>query len=267
MRIRYPLLLLLSACLLAAAASARAQDADWIRLPDSVPDLPRQDKLAILNPAPVNTSWAEPGHHPLGIHLDNYDLTRQQVEVARETGCRLVRLSIPMEAFQGDSDEDWAMLDQVVSRLTRDGFEVVPVLTAISASRDFYTEFCSAVALRYGATFEYYQLLDNINYKIGIQSADYIELLRYSGRAIREADEGAKIVCAGVRGSDLTFLTMLEDGGGLEHIDVMAFNLFPPADGIEKVSRRTRSQHSLPFMREISDWCSLRGKPVWVTSR
>ena len=261
---RHLLTTLLLAMLLAAPAAA--QEADWIRLPDSIPDLPRNDRMTVLNPQPVNTAWARPGHHPLGIHLDNYELTRQQVQVARETGCGLVRLSIPMEAFQDESDEDWAMLDQVVSRLKRDGFEVLPVLTAVSASRDYYTQFCEQVATRYGASFDSYQLLDDINYKIGIQSADYCELLEHAGRAIRQADEGARIVCAGIRGSDLTFLQMLEDGGGLQHVDVLAFNLVPPADGIESVSRRARYQHSLPFMREIIEWCSARGKPVWVTS-
>ncbi|MCB1185801.1 hypothetical protein KDL29_01430 [bacterium] len=253
------------ACLLGGRASV-AQEADWIRLPDTIPDIPRNERMAVLNPAPVNTSWAEPGHHPLGIHLDNYELTRQQVEVARETGCRLVRLSIPMEAFQGEADKDWAMLDQVVSRLSRDGFEVLPVLTAVSASRDFYTDFCRQVAERYGATFDNYQILDDINFKIGIQSKDYIELLKYSREAIRSVDPDARIVCAGIRGSDLTFLQMLEDGGGMDSIDVLAFNLFPPADGIEHISRRTRSQHSLLYMQEIMEWCGERGKPVWVTS-
>jgi len=258
--------LALAGLLLAVPASAWCGEADWIKLPDSVPSLPQRDDLPILAPPAVNTSWAQPDHHPLGIHLDNFDLTRQQVEVARETGCQLVRLSIPMESFQGEADEDWAMLDQVISRLLRDGFEILPVLTAVSASRDFYTEFCSEVATRYGTTFTHYQLLDDINYKIGIQSADYIDLLREAGRSIRQVDPDARIVCAGIRGSDLTFLTMLEDGGGLDSIDVMAFNLFPPADGIEELSMRARYQHSLPFMKEIVEWCQLRGKPVWVTS-
>ena len=255
------------ACLmLAVPLCAFGGEPDWIKLPDSVPSLPQRDDMQILNPLPVNTSWAEPDHHPLGIHLDNFDLTRQQVEVARETGCRLVRLSIPMESFQGDADEDWAMLDQVISRLNRDGFEILPVLTAVSASQEFYSEFCEAVAIRYGASFSHYQLLDDINYKIGIQSADYIALVRVAGRRIRQVDPGAQIVCAGIRGSDLTFLTMLEDGGGLDSIDVLAFNLFPPADGIESISLRARYQHSLPYLKELVDWCHSRGKPVWVTS-
>jgi hypothetical protein len=260
-------IVVLASCLLSAAGSAAlAGDPDWIKLPDSVPSMPQRDDLQILSPLPVNTSWAEPDHHPLGIHLENFDLTRQQVEVARETGCRLVRLSIPMESFQGEADDDWAMLDQVISRLVRDGFEILPVLTAVSASRDFYGRFCQDVAIRYGESFSHYQLLDDINYKIGIQSADYIKLIQESGKLIRQADPGAKIVCAGIRGSDLTFLTMLEDGGGLDSIDVMAFNLFPPEDGIEKVSLRARYQHSLPYLKEIMDWCNARGKPVWVTS-
>ncbi len=140
------------------------------------------------------------------------------------------------------------------------------MLTAVSASLDFYTTFCTAVATRYGSTFDSYQLLDDINYKIGIQSADYIELLRHSGRAIKQADEGAQIVCAGIRGSDLTFLQMLEDGGGMDSLDMLAFNLFPPTDGIESISRRARFQHSLPYMLQIMEWCRARGKPVWITS-
>lgn len=264
MTLRLNTLLLMA--LLLCGGPASAQEPDWIRLPDSIPDLPQRDNMAILDPQPVNTSWAEPGHRPLGIHLDSYELTRQQVQVASETGCRLVRLNIPMEAFESDADADWAMLDQVVSRLSRDGFEILPVLTAVSASRDFFTDFCRRVATRYGSTFDSYQLLDDINYKIGIQSADYIELLEHSGSAIRQADEGARIVCAGIRGSDLTFLMMLEEGGALDNIDVLAFNLYPPADGIEHVSRRTRFQHSLRYMEQIMDWCEARGKPVWVTS-
>jgi hypothetical protein len=263
-------LLILAAVLLLVGvlpSAAFAQLLESLEVPNNAPDLPDNTISApLIDPAPVNGSWAVPGHHPLGITLDSYDLTREQIEAAQRTGCRLVRLFIPMEHFLVEAAPDWAVLDQVVSRLERAGFEVMPVLNADSPVPQFYREFCTAVASRYGNAFKYYQILDNINYKIGIDSKSYAELVTTARFAITMADADAIIVSGGIRGADLTYLEMLRNQGALSAIDVLAFSLWPPLDGIETTNSTIRREHCLPYMKDVVAWAQENGKSVWVTS-
>lgn len=251
---------------LLAPQNAQAGPVATIRLPESVPDLESRPVQSLIDPPPLNGAWAEPDHRPLGVQLDNYTLTREQIEAAASTGCRLVRLPIPMEHFLEDAEPDWAVLDQVVSRLDREGFEILPVLTAKVAVPEFYIQFCSAVAERYGRSFEYYQLLDNINYKIGLETQDYADLLSMARAAIILADRDAKIVSGGIRGSDLTYLDMLEAQGAIRSIDVIGLNLYPPKGAVETPSKGSMAAHSLPYVQRVIDWARQRGKRVWVTN-
>lgn len=250
----------------AVVTPARAERIATIRIPETLPGLPADDEFKpLLDPQPLNSSWAEPGYHPLGVHLDNYELTREQIDAAQSTGCGLVRLAIPMEQFIDEAQPDWAVLDQVVSRLKRAGFEILPVLTARAAIAEFYVEFCRKIAQRYGETFRYYQLLDNINYSIGLQTQDYAMLASRSRAAIILADPDAEIVSGGIRGVDLTYLDMLSNQGALDYVDILAFNLMPTRGGIETVAD-VRSEHSLPYMLDAVDYAHARNKRVWVTS-
>src|SRR5439155_9134592 len=104
----------------------------------------------------------------------------------------------------------WATLDQVVSRLKRSGFEILAVLDALVPQREFYRDFCRRVALRYRSSIRYYQLLDNINFKIGLNTRDYASLLAVCQPSILAGDPEAQIVSGGIRGCDLTYLDMLE---------------------------------------------------------
>jgi len=265
-RVIIGLALVLAVGTLAGARGARAEPVASIRLPEGIPDLPEVTIPTLINPPPLNGAWAKPDYRPLGVQLDNYNLTHAQIEAAASTGCRLVRLPIPMEHFLADAEPDWAVLDQVVSRLSREGFEILPVLTAKVAVPEFYPDFCAAVAKRYGRTFEYYQLLDNINYKIGLGTRDYADLLSMARAAIVLADRDAKIVAGGVRGCDLTYLDMLEQQGAMRAIDVIALNLYPPKHGIESAASGSMAEHSLPYAGYVVDWAQQRGKRVWVTS-
>ncbi|MCC7477088.1 hypothetical protein IT575_01405 [bacterium] len=246
---------------------ARAERVGSIILPDSIPDLldqtPPIEELA--DPVPLPGVYGGRGHKPLGVTLDNYQLTAEQIQAAQGTGISLVRLPIPMEAFLEEEDSDWAALDQVVSRLSRAGFEIVPVLDAMNAVPDFYQSFCSRIAARYSKTFRYYQLLDNINYKHGIDSREYADLISRARLTIRMADSDALIVSGGIRGADLTYLDMLELQRAMRNIDILAFNLYPPKDGIEEIGD-LRREHSLPYMAEAINWAAKRDKPVWVTA-
>lgn len=246
---------------------SQAQLLQSLKVPENAPELEQSQLTApLLDPLPVNGSWAVPGHNPLGITLDSYDLTREQIEAAQRTGCRLVRLAIPMEHFLAEASPDWGVLDQVVSRLVRAGFEVMPVLNADTPVPQFYREFCSTVAARYGSAFKYYQILDNINYKIGIDSRSYAELVIAARAALTLSDPDAVIVSGGIRGADLTYLDMLRNQGALSAIDVLAFSLWPPVDGIETADSKARREHCLPFMEEIVAWARQNGKAVWVTA-
>jgi len=259
-------LLLLGLGGLAAPQDVRAEPVASIKLPETIPSLESKAAQSLLDPPPLNGAWAEPGHRPLGVQLDNYSLTQEQIEAAASTGCKLVRLPIPMEHFLEDAEPDWAVLDQVVSRLNRAGFEILPLLTAKVAVPEFYVSFCSAVAERYGRTFEYYQLLDNINYKIGLETQDYADLISLARAAIILADRDARIVCGGIRGSDLTYLDMLESQGAMRGIDVIALNLYPPKGAVENPGRGSMAEHSLPYVDYVLGWAQQRGKRVWVTS-
>jgi hypothetical protein len=260
--------LLLSALLLllTLAQPADAENIGTITLPENFPELQmNQPFKSLLDPPPLNNSWAQPGHRPLGVHLDNYALTAEQIDAAQNTGCGLVRLAIPMEQFISEAQPDWAVLDQVISRLKRANFEILPVLTAKAAVPEFYIEFCRNIAARYGETFQYYQLLDNINYAIGLQSRDYADLASRARAAITLADPGALIVSGGIRGADMAYLDMLDNQHALGSLDVLAFNLLPPKDGIESVGA-VRSEHCLPSMQDAIAWARQHGKRVWVTS-
>ncbi|GEM_PF-4694742 len=255
------------AAVLLGAPAARAEPVGTIRVPESVPSLETPEvSPPLLAPAPFNGAWAKPDHHPLGVHLDNYNLTREQIEAAASTGCRLVRVAIPMEHFLAEAEPDWAVLDQVVSRLKRAGFEIMPVLTARVPVVEFYVAFCEAVATRYGATFTHYQLLDNINYSIGLSSQSYTDLVSLARTAIVLADSDARIVSGGIRGADLTYLEMLESQGALRSLDVIALSLFPPKGAIERTSDAPMSEHSLPYAADVVSWAAQRRMHVWVTS-
>lgn len=267
MRTRWIWILLAVIMMLPKATFAERQGS--IDVPESIPEMPRIDlQPNLISPVPLNGAWAMPDHRPLGVHLDNYDLTVAQIDAARDTGCGLARLAIPMEHFLEDTEPDWAVLDQVVSKLTRAGFEVLPVLTAKAAVPEFYVPFCEAVATRYGQTFEYYQLLDNINYKIGLGTQDYTDLVAKSRAAIVLADRDAVIVSGGVRGADLTYLDMLDSQGAMRSLDVIALNLYPPKNAIETTAATGSGldAHSLPYVASVVDWATSKGKKVWVTS-
>jgi hypothetical protein len=259
------LLLLVLLCLLPATAAAEALGA--IRLPDTVPDIPPDARPSILDPAPLSDAWARPDNRPLGVTLSNYALTQQQIDAARQTGCGMVRLYIPMEHFIDGADADWSTLDQVISRLNRAGLEVLAVLDADGKpTREFFRDFCRNVASRYCESLNYYQILDNINYKIGLTTRDYADLLAICRPTIRMGDKDAVIVSGGIRGCDVTFLDMLENQRATRHLDVLAFNLYPPSDGIEQPSTLLRNEHSLPHVEHAVRWARARGKQVWVTS-
>ena len=252
--------------LLAGPVTARAELIDSLKLGNEFPDIDSYESTGnLIDPPPINDAWAAPNHHPLGVFLDNYSLTREQVEAAQQTGCGLVRLAVPMEHFLEPEEADWATLDQVISRLARAGLEVLPVLTANSPIEEFYVPFCREFATRYGPSIQYYQLLDNINYAIGLSSQAYTDLVLPTRIAIQQADPGALIVCGGIRGVDLTYLQLLEAQGATRNIDVFAFNLFPTEQGLEGYSY-LRSEHSLPYMEQAMAWLRQRGKQAWVTS-
>jgi hypothetical protein len=261
------LCVLLAGWLAAWPPAARAESLGRIMLPDGIPDMrgPVAPVAELADPPPLPGVWGGPGHRPLGVNLDNYQLTIEQINAAKGTGCGLVRLSIPMEAFLEDNDSDWATLDQVVSRLKRSGFEVLPVLDAASVVPDFYLTFCTKVAQRYKGSFNYYQILDNVNYKHGIDSRAYSDISARARLAIRLADPEALLVSGGIRGVDLTYLDMLELQNGIRNFDVLAFNMFPGKNAIEGISV-VRQEHSLPYMEDAVAWAAERGKKVWVTS-
>ena len=244
---------------------AQAEVQGTIKLPEYIPDLEQPEvQKYLLDPEPMYGGAG--GGMSLGVQLNSYNLTPEMISAAQSTGCNLVRLEIPMEKFLEDTDPDWAVLDQVVSRLNRVGFEILPVLTAKVAVPEFYIQFCEDVASRYGSTFTYYQLLDNINYMIGLTSRDYADLISLARTSIVLADRDARIVCGGIRGSDMTYLEMLESQGALNCIDVVALNLFPPKNGIESTSVDYMGEHSLPYAGNVVEWAGQRGRPVWVTS-
>ena len=254
------------ASLLACSVPVHAELIDSIKVGDHFPSLEGYKSSGnLLLPPPVNDAWARPGHHPLGVYLDNYSLTREQVEAAQQTGCGLVRLAVPMEHFLDSEEADWAVLDQVISRLNRAGLEVLPVLTAKTPVKEFYVPFCQQFATRYGPSIQYYQLLDNINYAIGLSSQSYTDLVLPVRTAILQADPDALIVSGGIRGVDLTYLQLLEAQGALRTIDIFAFNLFPTEQGVEGYSYQ-RTEHSLPYMEQALSWLRARGKEAWVTS-
>ncbi|HES57908.1 MAG TPA: hypothetical protein ENO21_00590 [Firmicutes bacterium] len=252
---------------LGAPQPAQAGKIDSLLLPEGIEDTPPGKRdVNLLDPEPWNGSWARPGHRPLGVNFTSYDLTQEQIDAAKATGCRMVRIELPMERFISQAEPDWAVLDVVVSRLGRAGLEVVPVLTAKSVVPQFYREFCESVAARYARSFRYYQILDNVNVQPGLYTRDYVELLIKVKLAITLADPDARIVTGGIRGADMIYLDLLEAQGAKDCFDVIAFNVYPPMAGIEGEVPGLRRDHCIPRFDEVCQWAAERGKAVWVTS-
>ncbi|HOG46830.1 MAG TPA: hypothetical protein PLB78_09315, partial [Anaerolineae bacterium] len=96
--------------------------------------------------------------------------------------------------------------------------------------------FAHALAVRYGASIDHYQVWDqpNISPHWGerdIEPSQYLALLRDSGQAIREADPGATVAAAGLAPtleaggrnlSELAFLRALYEAGGRDDFDAVA---------------------------------------------
>lgn len=257
---------LLTVLLLCICTTARAESIGRLRLPEGIAALPSDAPIQLLSPPPASDAWATPEHRPLGITLSNYDLTAQQIDAVAATGCGVVRLIIPMEQFLDEASPNWAILDQVISRLRRADLEVLAVLDATTPVREYYREFCGNVAKRYCESLRCYQLLDNINFKIGTSSRDYADLLSSCKPDITNGDSDAVIVSGGIRGCDMTYLDLLDQQHALRNIDVIALTLFPPNNGIEEFSNEMNSDHSLPHVDEVMSWARQRGKRVWVTS-
>jgi hypothetical protein len=259
--------LLILAAAVGAPSPASAGKVDSLLLPEGIASLPPgKEEVDLLDPEPYNGSWAEPGHKPLGVNFNSYDLTQAQIDAAKATGCRMVRVELPMERFLSQAEPDWAVLDVVVSRLGRAGLEVVPVLTAKSVVPQFYREFCESVATRYAKSFRYYQILDNINVLPGLYTRDYVELLIKARLSITLADPDAIIVTGGIRGADDIYLELLENQGAVDCFDIIAFNVYPPLEGIEQTTPSLRKDHCIPEFEKVCEWAAERGKAVWVTS-
>jgi hypothetical protein len=266
---------LLALALALCARPAGAEPVDSLRLGPGTPSMPDKRAYDVTKPPAVNSSWAQPDSHPLGVYLPNYNLTREQIDAVEQTGCGVVRLAIPFEPFnaaldadgQPLADDNWLALDQVVSRLSRAGLEILPVLTAtVAPDLRQYERFCTAIAERYGPTFKYYQILDNINYTVGLPSQKYADLAAGARLVIVNADPDAVIVSGGIRGCDVTYLDLLDSHGALDSLDVLAFDLYPPIDGIETPALGSMRAHSLPYMQEVMAWARAHKKRVWVTS-
>src|SRR5207249_2128084 len=93
------------AAILCIVSPALADDfLGTLQLPEATPSLPGKKQYDLLAPPVVNSSWAQPGAHPLGVGLPSFDLTPAQIDAVRDTGCGLVRLAIPFEPFAAALD-------------------------------------------------------------------------------------------------------------------------------------------------------------------
>jgi O-antigen ligase len=193
----------------------------------------------------------------LGINTDLSQLDageREQALAAMEAaGFRWLRLRFPWDAIEKEQGVfDWTTWDEIVKEVARHNLTLIAVLDSSPAwaraendagnalappieTRDF-GDWAAALASRYGAQIDYYEIWDEPNIaphwgEREIDPAAYARLLREGAIRVRAADPGAVILTGalapnvepgGANMSDLVFLDDLYQQGAAEWFDVVA---------------------------------------------
>ncbi len=257
--------------LLAFGALAAPQPAagDSIKLP---PGFPAQkddlDTKAPFKVIPTNPDLVQgPNYQPLGLNLAPGYLTPELLANAGSFGFGTYRLTISQEDFSDPNSPNLIVLGDVLSKLRAQGAQVMLTMESGMPSPDTFIEFFRLVDAEVGSLVDYYQLLDDLNYHLGVSAESY-HILLSAVRAYRESSQRSfGIVCGGIQGVDYKFIAELKGARIFDRVDAISFSLFPDPAHMEHPLRY--KELSPPSVYEtVQMMASLRryGKPFFITA-
>ena len=231
------------------------------------------------------------------VPLNDAELT-QALDLLTRAGFGWVRLRFPWFAIETAPGQlDWTPWDRVVRAVRGRGLGIIALIDGtppwyrppgeednpVVPPTDLaaFARFATQLAARYRTDIDYYQVWDqpNVTPFWGNQRVDpaaYVVMLQTVGQAIREADETAYILSAGLAPtsleepyhmSDVAYLEAMYRAGARGAFDILGAKAYDLADG-DPWSRDYRPDRlgvaRLVLIREVMERFGDRETPVWV---
>ncbi len=249
--------------------------------------------------SPTMPALAQP-RFGANVAMDRYT-TQQEIEalqMLRDLGFATIRQRIPWEAIEPEPGElHWERWDRLMALVRDSGMHVVAVLDTSPAwarppweadnpwsppvQPEALARFAGEVAQRYGDVIIAYQVWDQPNIaphwgSAGpIDPSGYVELLRVTAGAIREADPEALIIAGGLAPntepggrnmSDIQFLREIYRRGAGEWFDVLGVQTYGFWTGPDdrRVDPQVLNFSRVVLMREEMHRRGEAHKPVWA---
>ena len=254
---------------LGAFAAPLPAAGDSIKLP---PGFPAQkddlDAKAPFKVIPTNPDLVKgPSYQPIGLNLAPATLSPALLANAESFGFGAYRLTIHQEDFSDPNSPNLIVLGDVLGKLRAQGAQVMLTMESGMPSPDGFMEFFKLVDNEVGGMVDYYQLLDGLNFHLGVSAQSYGELLG-AVRAYRDSSQSKfSIVCGGIQGVDYKFITELQHAYIFGRVDVIAFNLYPDPSHIEFPSQYEEpSPPSVYETVQMMDSLRRYNKPFFITS-
>ena len=228
---------------------------------------------------------------------ENHESLAEALERIRELGFGIIRQRFAWAELQPAREQFlWERWDRVLSTVSESGLQVIAVLdtspawarTAWEADNPWapptdpgdYARFAQAFAARYGGSIAAYQVWDEPNIephwgKGPIDPAAYVELLRQSSQAIRQADPSALIIAGGLAPNletggrnmgDLLFLREIYRRGAGAYFDILGVKAYGFWSGPDdrRVDAKVLNFSRAIMLREEMVRRGEQNKPIWA---
>ena len=268
-------------------------------IPTVVEDLQRRTRGVVFGVPP---RWPHTDVVPYAVNADLVPLN--ETELARaldllvQAGFGWVRLRFPWFAIETAPGQfTWEPWDRVVQEVTARGLQIIalvdgtppwyrppgeednPVVPPTDLSA--FARFAARLAARYATAIDYYQVWDQPNVtpfwgNRQVDPAAYVDMLREVGGAIREADETAYILSAGLAPttlqepyhmSDVAYLRAMYQAGARGTFDILGAKAYD-LEGDDPWQREYREDRlgiaRLVLLREVMERFDDGDTPVWV---
>ncbi len=206
-----------------------------VELPEGLPPL-REDVDVSTPPTFVPTNgrlYQKENFQPIGLNIQSEILSPEYLGLASKVDFGAYRITINESDFASPDSPNYLKLASIIDRIVGAGVEVLLTLDTNYLDPGTYSACLARVYDTVGGKVKSFQLLDNINQRVGVSLTAYNEALTLvrTVRELKKADFG--IVLGGIIGIDRRFVKELNDFYILDRVDALAFNLFPDSSQME----------------------------------
>ncbi|MEP0815273.1 MAG: hypothetical protein HRF49_11505 [bacterium] len=217
--------------------------------------------FAFRLPCPVQAARSNPR---IGIDIDARLVTPELVAYISEFGFGYLRMKVFAEDILDSGHENADALVSVSRQCEASGMKLWLVLDSRTLKADTVRRACELIAGLPGGAPWAVQLLNDVNYRIGLPTDRYASLIRVADIAL-DLPEGHYLLLGGIKSCDLKYLEMLKSAGALDRVDAVTLNLFPPQDGIEYPTKvKIRPSSDIASAIAFAKTAAGMGKETWV---